>query len=145
MLRLIYITIPLFVAANATIKLSILLFYRRIFCTDGAAPRFDRLLKWSIIFVALWGLGYLILAIFICTPIRAAWSLEQIPSQRCYNNEGYQSHGINEVILDVYLLILPQWKIWRLNIPPRQKFAVGVVMSFAAVAVAAGTMRIPYV
>jgi hypothetical protein len=145
MLRLIYISIPLFVVANTTIKISILLFYRRIFCTGGTAPRFDRLLKASIAFVAVWGLVYLILGIFVCTPIHAAWNLLHIPGQRCHDDVGYQTHGATDVALDIYLLMLPQWKIWRLRIPLRQKVAVGVVMSFAALAVAAGTMRMPYI
>ena len=143
MLKVIYAQIPLFITANMLIKLSIILFYSRIFCAGGTSPWFKLLLKVFSVFVVLWWVAYLFLGAFVCTPVRAYWSLLPIEGQVCYDMAGYISYGGIDIITDIILLVLPQWKIWHLKMPWLRKLAVAIVMSFAALAVAAGVMRLP--
>ena len=81
----------------------------------------------------------------MCTPVRAYWYPLPIKGQVCRDVEGYISYGGIDIATDLILLLLPQWKIWHLQMPLLRKLAVAIVMSFAALAVAAGVMRLPFI
>lgn len=145
-LKLIYAAAVVWVAANTTIKLSILLFYRRIFCPPSApSPRFARLITFSLIGVSAWGVAFFFWAAFVCSPLKAYWSLLPIKGQKCYDAQGYKSYGFLDVAIDVYLLALPQYKIWSMRMELHRKIAVGTVMSFALLAIVGGVMRLPFI
>jgi hypothetical protein len=145
-LKLVYSYAVVWLAANTTIKLSILLFYRRIFCPPSSpSPRLARLITFSMIGVLAWGIAFFFWAAFVCKPLKAYWSLLPIKGQKCYDAQGYKSYGFIDIALDVYLLILPQYKIWNMRMELHRKIAVGTVMSFALLAIVASVMRLPFI
>jgi hypothetical protein len=145
-LKIIYAYGSIWVAANAIIKLAILLFYRRIFCpVSKPSPRFGRLIDASLILVAVWGIAFSFWAAFVCAPLRAYWSPTFIKGQKCRSLVTKKSHSVLDLALDVYLLILPQYKIWNMRMEMHKKIAVAAVMSFALLAVIASAIRLTFV
>jgi hypothetical protein len=145
-LKLIYAYAVVWLAANTTIKLSILLFYRRIFCPPSSpSPRLSRLINFSLIVVLAWGVSFFFWATFVCKPLKAYWSPLPIKGQKCSDVQGYKSYGFIDIAFDVYLLILPQYKIWNMRMELHRKIAVGTVMSFALLAIVASVMRLPFI
>ena len=142
MLKLTYTYTPIFVAANCSIKLSILFFYRRIFDSD---TRFKRIVNWSIVFVILWTVTFTFLGIFVCTPLHAYWAPLPVHGQRCYDVEGFISYGGIDVAVDLWLMLIFQIKIWRMKLPLSKRLSIGLIMSLAGLAVAATVMRIPFI
>jgi hypothetical protein len=139
-MKLIYSYTILFLLANPVIKLAILLFYRHIFCTSS--HHFARLIDISLVLVGTWGISFFILAIFICTPLRAYWSPLRVTGQKCYEDDGNKVHGVTNVAIDLYLFLLPQYKIWHMRMEFRNKIVIATVMSFALLAVTASGMRL---
>lgn len=55
--------------------------------------------------------------------------------------QGNQSYGVIDVSMDIYLLALPQYNVWKMRMEMRRKIAIALVMGFALVAVIASIMR----
>jgi hypothetical protein len=117
MLWMIEIGYPL---AVASIKLSILVSYRRIF---------ERVewLRWPIYILGAcsigWACGHLFSAIFQCTPVGKAWH-PHIPGH-CIDLEAFVwGNAIPNAILDYLILLLPILPVWRLHMGVFQKVLV---------------------
>ncbi|KAK0508024.1 hypothetical protein JMJ35_009913 [Cladonia borealis] len=102
-----YIYIPL----GASIKLSCLLFYRRLF---SPSRKMRLSIDGGIIFVLAAYTALFFATIFQCDPIRKAW-YARTPGH-CFKSKRlpYTSGGIN-VLSDLYVLILPMPCVWGLN------------------------------
>ena len=65
-------------------------------------------------------------AIFQCSPISAAWDLS-ITNARCVNiNAFYIANAITNIITDLITYTLPIRLVLRLQIPKKQKIALGI-------------------
>ncbi|KAK1979899.1 hypothetical protein LZ30DRAFT_724896 [Colletotrichum cereale] len=114
-----YISQALYYVSLALIKASILFMFLRIFPGDRV-----RLALWGTQAVNLMMcLACLFAALFQCQPLSLAWkSWSRDRSGRCINQPHLAlSHGLFNVALDVWMLILPVIQIWRLNMKLRQK------------------------
>ncbi|KAK3172449.1 hypothetical protein OEA41_005771 [Lepraria neglecta] len=105
-----------------TIKVSILLLYRRIFTEKNFNRRYNK---------AFWATGALILSysimqgpicIFQCNPVRALWELD-LPGKKCINYDDVLIvvSSLN-IGTDFLLLCLPIPQLWKLNRSTREKF-----------------------
>jgi hypothetical protein len=99
------------VFAFGLLKLSILFFYRKIFCSTRIAGRtaFDVIITAAIYIVIAWTLAFGIGAIFICgTDPSFAWAPVAEVAQKCTAQlpllEGY---AISDFIMDVLIWSLP--------------------------------------
>ena len=107
-----------------TVKLSILLLYRRIFVSQ----RFKR----TTIYVGLICLAWFFIAVFIdlfqCHPFKAAFNVEVIFTDQCIDLQAFY-WGITaaNVTLDVILLYLPLHMVWSLQLPKRQRLALSAI------------------
>ena len=101
------------------IKLSILLFYRRIFATK----RFRQWTNVVGILVVIWFIAHNFSFAFQCSPVRKAWDFD-IPG-RCINplNNLIGFHSAN-VALDIVILALPISAVWRLQMSMAKKVSV---------------------
>lgn len=110
----------------ALTKLSMEFFYLRIFPSQGA----QRSLWGTVLFTALWGVTYVLACIFQCRPINYAWTRWSGSSQgRCINTNSLTwSHAAINIALDFWLLLLPLWQIWGLQMSLKKK--VGVATMF---------------
>lgn len=116
-----------YIAEMSLIKLSLSLFYLHIF--SGLA--IQRLLFGTAIFNALFGIAFIIAAIFQCTPISYYWTqyLEH-STGHCVNINliGWTNAAIN-VVVDIWMIALPlsQFRVLKLH---WKKKALGVVTMF---------------
>lgn len=94
----------MFPLALGFIKLSVLLFYRRIF-----RGRVFDILNWILIaLVVLWTLGFFLVQIFDCrTHFSTNWGpLSEL--EKCLSSfNQLLAYSISDVIIDVFILVLP--------------------------------------
>ena len=111
-------------AAITTIKLSILLLYARLF----PFPHLKRII-WSVsgFVVACW-LTIILLTVFQCRPIRAAWDIS-VKGHCLRLNVAYIVLGTCNTITDMIALCLPMPLIWRLQTDKPRKVQLICVFS----------------
>lgn len=127
-----YITMPLYSIARLVSRISILLFYMRIF--DKTPGR--RLRICVLVFDIITGLGLSILVAIPCRPVGFFW----VRWDREHDSEGQcidfyaeaLSMGITQLLIDVAIILLPIMWISRLQLKIREKlmscflFSVGL-------------------
>ena len=114
----------IFPSAITTIKLSILLFYRRLF----PSPTFQRVALTIAFINILWWFGSLLTAFLHCRPFAYYWN-KSIVHGHCANDNvvGY-SVTATELVTDLIVLVLPIPWLLRLKLTPSQR--VGVIGLF---------------
>ena len=119
-------------------KLSILLLYRRIF----PSRPFRRTLYVFVAICIVWCILVVLLAIFRCRPIPAAWN-PSINSSTCISLRPlYYGTSTSNVILDIIINLLPARQIWGLQLPIKQRVLLVICMSMGILSIAAGIGRI---
>ncbi|KAL8751708.1 MAG: hypothetical protein Q9199_006234 [Rusavskia elegans] len=117
----------LYVAGTATVKLSILLLYRRLF---GSQQTFKKVL-WAIgAFVLAYSIAEFLILLFQCRPMEAAWNMA-IQPEYCVNLPlaGFII-GIVNVATDIVTLMLPIRIVWSLQLERRWKIQIaGIFLS----------------
>ncbi|KAG8169977.1 hypothetical protein KVR01_000722 [Diaporthe batatas] len=128
-------TIGLFV-----VKLSVLFFYRRIF-----SVRAFNIVNTVFIYLTLaWGLAFTFAGAFQCTPVSTLWDKFEIEyGDSCVNVQPfYLGFGVSDLILDVLIFALPMPHLYSLQMPMRQKLAIGGIFFLGSIVVAIGITRI---
>lgn len=109
------------------VKISILLFYNRIF-----PQRKLRIAVWVTIGVcAGYAIAFLLVSVFQCKPLSLAWTRWDGQHEGTCNNINAQvwaAASIN-VLLDMVMVVLPLPVIWRLEINRRKKALVMLMFS----------------
>jgi hypothetical protein len=117
----------LYLGALPLTKISILLFYLKIF------PRREiRIICW--VFIALNAAYFIVfelVSIFQCSPIEGAWKAwdKEFPA-KCnnINMQGWMAAGLN-ILLDLGTLILPLPEIYKLSLSLRKKVQIMLMFS----------------
>ena len=125
--RWFYIMEILYFAQVALLKTSILLFYHRIFGHSGIKP----LILGTLGFNALYGVLFVLIAIFQCQPISYYWTnWDGEHEGKCLNvnSIAWANAGIS-IAIDFWMLGLPLSQIKSLNLHWKKK--VGVAMMFS--------------
>lgn len=123
--RWLYVLEILYFFQMTLLKLTLLFFFLRIF------PKtiIRNLLKGTIIFTVLYGLTFVLVAIFQCKPIShywLNWDLEH--DGKCINvNALAWSHAIISIVLDAWMLVLPLYEVFRLQLSWRKKISVAIM------------------
>ncbi|EGX89777.1 integral membrane protein, putative [Cordyceps militaris CM01] len=120
-----YVIEVLYFQQVATLKLSLLLFYVRIFPSRPVR----RLLWGTVGFVAAWGVAYVFLGLFQCTPIRYFWTKwDGTHSGHCLdiNALGWSNAGIS-IATDLWMLGIPLWQLRSLQLDWRRKVGVAIM------------------
>ncbi|RYP49056.1 hypothetical protein DL768_005146 [Monosporascus sp. mg162] len=126
-------------AGLCVIKLSILLFYRRIF-TIGAF----RLVNNALIGVTIaWGIAFTFTTVFQCTPVSTVWNKFEVEyGTACLQvHPFYFSIAISDLILDVLIYFLPIPHLWQLHLPMREKLSVLGIFLLGSIVIAIGITR----
>ena len=96
--------------AVPTVKISILLFYRRIFVTRS----FQIASLVLIMCCVAWFIAIFMLDIFQCTPVQRQW--DRTIEGSCVNDRlSFVSNGIFNILIDFATLLLPMPVIWKLH------------------------------
>ena len=115
----------------STIEIAMLLFYLRLF---GFHRCFRRILYLTAALVASWFIGKLFVAIFRCSPVSAAFDPDPLHQEaHCFHNEAYLiPTALLDVLLDVWILILPLPMVWNLQLSQRQKYCLSGIFLLGA-------------
>lgn len=129
-------------SAIATIKISALYFYRRLFCIKGMVKPFDRVTMGSIIIVTLWWVVFQFLTFFQCgTHFAAQWNGTRI--KYCtIQFPFFLGLVISDFLLDLWILVLPIPNILRLHVSRSKQFSIIGVFLLAFVGLGASIARI---
>ncbi|KAL5118938.1 hypothetical protein ACEQ8H_003067 [Pleosporales sp. CAS-2024a] len=129
--------------AYACIKMSIVAFYRRLFVTDKRSV-FAILTLVTQAVLVLWSLAFILLVIFPCgRHLWANWGSSEAQLELCpvvFTSE-YGLTG-SDLILDVYIFLLPLPSVWKLQMTHKRKLMVSGILLLGAMAVAASIVRL---
>ncbi|KAF1962133.1 hypothetical protein CC80DRAFT_154805 [Byssothecium circinans] len=115
-------------------KISVLLFYRRIF--RGKA---FNIAVWAlIVLVSAWIIGFFFANLFECVPIKEAFvnAPGMGGNPKCIDAlPMYLAQVYSDAVLDVLILVLPIPLVWKLQLPTRQKWAVSGIFLLGLITV----------
>ncbi|KAL8995930.1 MAG: hypothetical protein Q9169_004431 [Polycauliona sp. 2 TL-2023] len=130
--------------AMALIKLSILLFYRRLF------PRENTTARWRISHLTLCiaSVALAIISIFgtafQCTPVAYLWDLT-IPGGHCMNFSAFARFtNIANMTTDILILVMPMPIVWSLHLDRQRKIAVSALFLLGGFVCVASILRFYY-
>lgn len=108
------------------VKLSVLVWFWSIFAPHNSDIRLP-MVAVGVLCVA-WGLAALLLVVFQCVPVRAAWDMLAAARARCipFGNliVGYE---LTNMLLDVAILALPIRALFRLRMSLSRKITVAFI------------------
>ncbi|RMZ36810.1 hypothetical protein CA14_006533 [Aspergillus flavus] len=134
-LQLLYYFQIFYILAPPTVKLSLLLLYRRIFLSS----RFLKIVYTIGAIVSIWAIIMTFLAIFNCKPISAFWTGqgECIPFKQFAI--GY---AIVNIITDLAVWLMPIPNMWKLQLPTAQKVALTLIFVLGLIDCGAALVRL---
>ncbi|KAG7004638.1 hypothetical protein G7Y79_00024g055880 [Physcia stellaris] len=136
-LKTIYISAQLYGVSITAVKLSVLLFYRRVFST---APFRRRIIVLAILVLA-WFVVNNLLGAFQCIPVRKAWEPE-IPG-RCINFlDFFIGIQVPNIILDALILALPVRAVLQLQMSKKKKISVLAVFLLGGFSIIIAIVRL---
>ena len=119
----------LYCVCVSLIKVSILLFYYRLFAVRAA---FKYTCYVVLALVTCWCIAIVFTIIFQCIPIEAAW-IRPYPHSKCINNNAsLLGTAITNVFLDIVILVLPMVPIWSLGLTVRQRITLTAIFLLGA-------------
>ena len=125
LLKLLFIDILIYNTGLTVIKLSVLLFYNRVFRIVFVY----RIIFWIVTFLIVsWGIAINFLAIFTCDPVPLYWD-RTIPGTCLNRSKTFLGATMPNIVIDFILLILPMPMLWRLHIQISSKVALVGVFS----------------
>lgn len=119
--------------AFGAIKLSLLLFYRRIF---GVWPSFRRLNNGLMVFISLWALLFILGDLLICgKDVALGVGLDQTKALHACGDKGILliAFAASSILTDALVLGLPLFYIRRLQMTTRKKIAAGLALFLGTV------------
>ncbi|KAI1843549.1 hypothetical protein JX266_010182 [Neoarthrinium moseri] len=128
--------------AFGLVKLSILCFYRRIF----PSKVFRALNTTLIVITTIWTVGFFFAYMFRCgTNFWALWAPLQYLIQYCYDSTAmFYTLAISDVATDVFILSLPLFWLFKLNMTPAKRLAVSGVFLLGFIEIGTGITRLVY-
>ncbi|KAF2149148.1 hypothetical protein K461DRAFT_324553 [Myriangium duriaei CBS 260.36] len=123
-------------------KLSVLFFYRRVFVVHGIRQPINALVIGTIVVCVMWALTYIILPFLQCgTHLNAGWKGGM--EKYCHAQDPYfLSMVTSNLILDVWLVLVPLPNIIRLQVTFAKKASILGVFLLAFVGIAASIARV---
>lgn len=113
---------------STAIRTSILLFYNRIFKT--ARSRVKWAIKAMLVLQAIYLVVYSILPAFICRPLYKTW--HPLEWQQYFKDWYYYYLVValysTSMAFDIFLLVLPIYPIWQLQMPVTRRASVSLVL-----------------
>ncbi|KAM0794296.1 hypothetical protein BDR22DRAFT_792637, partial [Usnea florida] len=127
----------IYASSITAIKISILLFYQRVFPTR----RFKLATRTLGGLVVAWWITVVTIQIFSCHPVNGYWDIS-IPSQCLKGAEFYISVAVANILIDIVMLCLPLRMVWRLQTSTMQKLALSMTFLTGAFVIVASLYRV---
>ncbi|CAD6590449.1 MAG: hypothetical protein ASARMPREDX12_004371 [Alectoria sarmentosa] len=128
----------LYGSAIASIKLSVLSLYRRIF----SVARFKLAANIVTAMVVAWVIALVLTAIFTCNPVNGFWDKTTTKSKCLDTEHFFIGNAVANMGTDLIILALPLQKIWRLNMQRNQKIALSFIFLLGGFVVVASAIRL---
>jgi hypothetical protein len=111
-------------------KLSVLFFYRRIFAT----PSFRKVNDIFIVLIMCWCCSLVFPYVFACNPVSAQWELFlwELPTKCIEMTSLYNYISVSDTVTDLAILVLPIPMVLKLQLPLKEKLALGGVFFMGA-------------
>ncbi|KAF7554798.1 hypothetical protein G7Z17_g2671 [Cylindrodendrum hubeiense] len=125
-----YVLEVVYFAQVSILKMAFLFFYLRIF--SGPA---QKVLWGTIIFNALYGVAFVFLAAFQCTPVSFFWNgWDGEHPGKCLNTAaiGWANASVS-VALDIWMLGIPLWCVRNLNMNWKKKLGVAFIVTVVSI------------
>ncbi|KAI9647612.1 hypothetical protein NHQ30_003997 [Ciborinia camelliae] len=135
---------PVYIISNMALKLSVAVFLLRL-----SNVRLHRYIILSaLVLCEVAGIFYFLVFIFQCQPSDYFWTKYTGGTGKCINPNlpvvaGYAYSAIT-CVSDWTLSLIPIFVVWNLQMTPRDKISVAIILSLGAVASSATIIRIPY-
>ncbi|KAJ4363637.1 hypothetical protein N0V83_009933 [Neocucurbitaria cava] len=137
----------LYTLSAGLIRLSVLLFYRRL-SSRAVSPAFRWTMRLTIAIVGICMGLFIFLPIFMCSPISAFWDQTDFTKvatnykYKClYEGADVVAAGIISTLQDLVVASLPTLLCWNLQMPFRQKLALYGIFAISYTAVVIGALR----
>ena len=125
--KLLFIENIIYNTGLTAIKMSVLLFYVRVF---GIVLVY-RFIFWIVAFLVIgWGISMNFMSIFSCAPIRKAWD-STLPGHCHPLSKIFLGTAVSNIVIDFILLVLPVLMLWRLRMQISNKIALVAVFAIA--------------
>ena len=110
-------------------KISIILFYRRIF-----RGYYFNYATWALCaIVSVWGISFFFATLFECYPFSQVWTTFYGQPRECYHYlPMFFGTAVSNMIIDLIIISMPWPMIWMLQMPTRQKVAVTGIFTLGA-------------
>jgi hypothetical protein len=138
----------LYTLALACVKISILLFYRRL---SVSFSRSFIIAVWiGIIYNILYAIGFVMTLLLLCQPVSAYWmsfdkTYKAAGNYHCGSEQiAEPASAVFSVIGDIYSTVLPLVLVSRLTLPKKQKMALYGLFSLGFSVVLFGAIRTVY-
>ncbi|KAF2446604.1 hypothetical protein P171DRAFT_472077 [Karstenula rhodostoma CBS 690.94] len=129
------------ICATYAIKMSILLFYRRILLVTQC---YRRISLGLMILSTSWFISTEVANLLSCQPMDAFW--HRTKPGKCLNfNALFIGTALVEAVIDLIILLLPLRVILTLHLPMRTRVAVAGIFALGGLAVVTNIIRIHYV
>ncbi|KAF2451836.1 hypothetical protein P171DRAFT_12575 [Karstenula rhodostoma CBS 690.94] len=141
-LEIFYFTELLYLTAIALTKISILLFYLRIFPHQGLR----RIIYFTIVLCVLYIIGFVTATALQCLPVRQAWERwdgEHAGTCTNLNAIAWLSAGIN-ILLDLIVIILPMREVTKLSMSRRRRFGIMLMFLIGGFVTVVSMLRLKY-
>ncbi|GME39093.1 Integral membrane protein [Neofusicoccum parvum] len=141
-LQLAYGTLIAYNLALALTKISVCLFYLRVFCSDPAAARSRRLVVCCMAFVAAYTVPLEIVSIAQCRPASAVWE-PGLAGARCVDTvPAFYASAASNMAVDAALVAFVVPRVLPLPVPRRQKAVLLFFVSLGWVIIIASIVRV---
>ncbi|KAH7322422.1 hypothetical protein B0I35DRAFT_182640 [Stachybotrys elegans] len=143
-LLIIFLTIPFYLASQLFIKLSILVFYLRVF-----RYHISRIFILATIALCVaWFIAYFLWNLLVCSPVQAQWkpNLLMLGQGRCSNMKALYSSGIiTNMVTDLFILAIPLKTIWGMQMRLSEKLGLLASFSLLGAVFIVASIRVYYV
>lgn len=112
-------------AATGFTKVSVLVFYLRIF-----PSKTFHIAVWTIVFIAIgYNIASVLANVFACTPIAKSWDLTIMGGECMHRDVFYFANAALGIFTDFATVLVPIPWLRKLQMPLRQKMAVGAILA----------------
>ncbi|KAH9838913.1 integral membrane protein [Teratosphaeria destructans] len=134
-----------FVLAATFTRLSLCLFYYRL-VKDSGLTWFSWLVHFSVAFTLAICVAFVLLIIFLCTPVKYYWEFPPTTSGQCLDEgKATLAAGIINILADVLTTLVPVPLVMRLKMPLRQRIGCAVIFGMGFIVILAAIVRTYYI
>ncbi|KAK6352031.1 hypothetical protein TWF718_005180 [Orbilia javanica] len=133
-------TESLFVPCVGLAKLSILVFYHRVFSSKS----FRWFVYGGIVYVILYSIASIIVVLLQAIPLRAYWD-KSIQGKFIDGQLAFMIFGVLNCLSDLYVFFLPIREVWGIQLPKKQRLGLIFVFALGSIVCIAGIIRIYYI